>query len=488
MNNQFLWGGAVSANQFEGGYAEDDRGLSIMDVVTSGTQEKRRSITYTTKDKKKESMPLFRIHSLPFGTKLECHDNEIYPNHMGSDFYHHYQEDIALMAEMGFKSFRFSIAWSRIYPNGYDEVPNEKGLKFYDKVLDELQKYNIEPIVTISHYETPLSLTNEWNSWADRRTVECFIKYCHTIFTRYRNKVKYWITFNEINVLEFSPYMEGGVISTDKQEIMQAAHHQFIASAKAVMICHEIIPDAQIGCMVSYTPIYPYSCRPDDVMLSMKKMNNVYFYLDVMTRGEYPNYKLKQFEKENIIIQKEKNDDTILKEGTVDFIAISYYQSGTITTDSSYAKTKGNMMNGMKNPYLQSSEWGWQIDAVGLRIALNQLYGRYNKPLMVVENGLGANDVVEQDGSIHDDYRIAYLKEHIIEMKKAIELDGIPVLGYTSWGCIDLISASTGEMAKRYGFIYVNKQDDGSGDYSRIKKDSFYWYKKVIASNAEELE
>lgn len=480
---KFLWGGAVSANQIEGAYNEDGKGLSILDVVTNGTKEKMRQVTYTLKDGAHGSSPIFMFHELPEGAVLECHDHEYYPNHSSADFYHRYKEDIALLAEMGFKSFRMSIAWSRIYPNGDDSEPNEAGLKFYDAVFDELKKYNIEPVVTLSHYETPLALTNNWNSWADRRTVDCFKRYCETVFKRYKDKVKYWLTFNEINVIEFTPYLEAGVISNNKQVIMQAAHHQFIASAEAVNLCHEIIPDSMVGCMINYAPLYPYSCDPKDVGLSNNGMKNVYFYSDVMCRGYYPAYKLKQFQKENVVIQKEDGDDERLKAGTVDFIGFSYYQSSVVSADPNLSTTDGNMMFGIKNPYLKESDWGWQIDDIGLRTSLNNLYERYQKPLMIVENGLGAIDEVTEDGFINDDYRISYLEAHIKEMEKAINEDGVDLIGYTPWGCIDLVSVSTGEMAKRYGFIYVDKQDDLSGTYFRKRKKSFEWYKEVISVN-----
>ncbi|MDO5813577.1 MAG: glycoside hydrolase family 1 protein [Bacillota bacterium] len=476
----FLWGGATAANQCEGAYNVGGKGLSIMDVATGGTKSTPRYVTLKNKEGNKEKVPMFDFHDLN-GGQLEVFNDEFYPNHEAIDFYHHYKEDIKLFAEMGFKCFRMSIAWTRIFPNGNDEEPNEEGLKFYDNVFDELLKYNIQPVVTISHYETPLNLTHEWNSWVDRRNVDCYVKYCKVLFERYKDKVKYWMTFNEINGIEFSPYLEAGVISNNKQEVMQAVHHQFVASAKAVTLCHEIIPDAMIGMMIAYAPIYPYSCNPDDIIMAKIDMRSINFYCDVMCRGYYPSYKLKEFEREGIVIHKEKGDDDILRLGTVDYIGFSYYQSGTVGTQE-LESSSGNMMSGLKNPYLKESEWGWPIDAMGLRISLNNLYDRYQKPLFIVENGLGAVDQKENDG-IHDVYRIDYLEKHMKAMKDAINLDGVDLMGYTPWGCIDLISASTGEMAKRYGMIYVDKHDDNTGDLHREKKDSFEWYKNVIESN-----
>lgn len=484
----FMWGVATSAHQVEGGYNEGGKGLNIMDVATNGTKDDYRKITFKTRDGKHQSMYLFELSDLPEGAKLECFEEYNYPNHEATDFYHHYQEDIALMAEMGIECYRMSISWSRIYPNGIEEKPNEEGLQFYDNVFDELLKNNIQPIVTISHYETPLYLVNQWNSWVDRRTIECFIKYCKTIFTRYKEKVKYWITFNEINILKFCPYLGAGVISTDQQEIEQMIHHHFVANGKAVMMCHEIIPDAKIGGMIAFTPYYSYDCQPENVLLALKSMDEEYFYSDVMIRGYYPKSYIRQLEANEINIKIEKGDLEIIRQGTVDFISISYYQSGTVSNNSLLEKTSGNMIECVKNPYIESSEWGWQIDGTGLRIALKLLYDRYHIPLMVVENGLGAIDEINENGTIEDEYRISYLKEHVQAIKKSTEEDGIDLIAYTPWSCIDLVSASTGEIKKRYGMIYVNRYDDGTGDFSRKRKKSFYWYKDVIKSNGEKLD
>jgi len=489
LPKDFLWGGATAANQFEGGWNEGGKGLSTDDVVTNGTHTSPRLVTYRKKDGTTGGVPMFNIGELPEDATLSCVDGYLYPNHDAADFYHHYKEDIALMAEMGFKCFRMSIAWTRIFPNGDDETPNEEGLKFYDSVFDELLKYGIEPVVTISHYETPLALTNKWNSWSDRRNIDCFVKYCETIFKRYKNKVKYWMTFNEINCIEIGSFMAGGVVARDKQTAMQAAHHQFVASAKAVILGHEINPDFKIGCMLAYMLNYPYSCHPQDILTTWQKSSSNYFFTDVQCRGYYPSYKLKEFERECIHIQMEEGDEELLRKGKVDYLAFSYYMSlvAAHNPDALEEKSSGNLMGGIKNPHLEESDWGWAIDPIGLRVALNYLYDRYQIPLFIVENGLGAFDKVE-DETVHDDYRIDYLRKHIKAMDDAVNIDGVDLMGYTPWGCIDLVSASTGEMAKRYGFVYVNKQDDGSGDYSRIKKDSFYWYKKCIESQGTDLD
>ena len=484
----FLWGGATAANQFEGAWNVDGKGVSTSDCCTRGSLTSVRQVTYQTEDGQVESKIMFGLDA-PKGAKFGAFDGYDYPSHEGIDFYHHYKEDIALFAEMGFKTFRMSINWTRIFPNGDDEQPNEKGLQFYEDVFKELKKYGIEPLVTLSHYETPIALTNKWNAWADRRTIDCFVRYAKTCFERYNGLVKYWLTFNEINCISFGGFMAAGVASRDPLMIANATRNQLLASALAVQEAHKVNPDMMVGNMIGYGASYPYTCNPEDVLKQRKSQYNVDFYSDVQARGYYPNYKLKEYERANLDFELTKEDQEILANGTVDFITFSYYMSNCVSADPEVlANQKGNMLMGVKNPYLTESEWGWQIDPVGLRISLNDFYTKYRKPLMVVENGLGARDIVTEDGQIHDDYRIDYLRAHIEQMDKAINEDGVDLIGYTPWGCIDLVSASTGEMAKRYGFIYVDIQDDGTGDGKRMKKDSFYWYKKVIASNGVDLD
>ena len=400
---------------------------------------------------------------------------------------------------MGFKVFRMSINWTRIFPTGMEDTPNEAGLAFYDKVFDELNKYGIEPLVTISHYEMPYALVENYNGWASRACIQYFMNYCKAIFERYQNKVKYWLTFNEINagtgtmgaVLSLGTIRgyEGSVLQVpdDKQTRYQAMHHQFVASALAVKYAHEHYPQFKMGNMCIFATMYPLTCNPDDVIECQKEMQYMnWFASDIQVRGAYPYYAKRFFEENGIEIKKEAGDDAILAEGTVDFYTFSYYMSNCVTTDKDAVGANGNLLGGVKNPYLKASDWGWQIDPQGLRYCLNELYGRYQIPLMVVENGLGAYDNLEEDGSIHDSYRIDYLREHIKQMEEAVK-DGVDLMGYTPWGWIDVVSASTGEMAKRYGFVYVNKYDDGTGDLGRRRKDSFYWYKKVIESNGDVL-
>lgn len=484
----FLWGGATAANQYEGGWDENGKGISSSDCCTRGSRTEPRLVTYKTKEGEIKAEMMFTLDA-PQGAQFGCFDGYDYPSHNASDFYHRYKEDIALMGEMGYKTFRMSINWTRIFPLGYEESPNEEGLKFYDNVFDECLKYGIKPLVTLSHYETPVGLTNKWGSWKDERTIECFIRYVRTVGERYKGKVEYWLTFNEINCIGFGGWMAAGVPSRNPQVIADATKHQLLASAKAVQILHEIDQNNKVGNMIGYGVAYPNTCHPNDIYKTWQTFNGSYFYSDVQARGYYPSYKLKEYEREGIQFSLNDEEKETLKNGTVDFISFSYYMTNNVSADPKIIEnSKGNFMGGVKNPYLKSSDWGWQIDPVGLRIALNYMYDRYQLPLMVVENGLGAQDTVEVDGSIHDDYRIDYLRSHIEEMKKAINEDGVELWGYTPWGCIDLVSASTGEMHKRYGFVYVDYQDDGCGEGERIRKDSFYWYKKVIETNGENLD
>lgn len=461
--SNFLWGSATAAAQNEGAYNEGGRGLTNLDLMTLGSRGQKRKITE------------------------EFVEGETYPSMKGSDFYHRYKEDIKEFSQMGLKAFRMSISWTRIYPNGDDEIPNEEGLKFYDDVFDELHKYGIEPIVTMDHFDVPMGL-KKYGYWASRKVVGFFEKYASTILERYKGKVKYWLTFNEINCMSTQPWVAGGIDSNDEQLKMTAAYHQFLASALAVKKAHEIDAENKVGMMYCGHFTYANTCNPDDVLHTMDFNHQMMFYIDVQCRGKYPAYKLKQFEREGIVLPAVEGDDVILKEGTVDFISFSYYLTH-VTGEKTNGITKGlnGLQTGYTNPYLQLSQWGWAIDPKGLRYALNYLYDTYQKPLMIVENGLGALDFVSEDGKIHDDGRIDYLRAHIEQMKMAVEIDGVEVLGYTTWAAMDLPSLSTGEMSKRYGFLYVDADNYGNGSYNRIRKDSFYWYKKVCESNGEEL-
>ncbi|MCX4169723.1 glycoside hydrolase family 1 protein [Enterococcus casseliflavus] len=487
FNKNFLWGGATAANQLEGAYLTDGKGLSSADVITLGDKKTPRLVTYKDKNGENKQMPLMQMTGVPEGSIFDTQEKYKYPSHETIDFYHNFKEDIKLLSESGINSFRMSIAWSRIYPNGYDESPNEKGLEFYEKVFKELKKYNIEPIVTLSHYEIPLALVNSWGSWRDTRTIECFVKYARTVFERYSPYVKYWITFNEMNCIEALPWLAGGIDTTDKIVTEKAGFNQLIAAAKVVKLGKEINPNFQFGGMVTYPAMYPYSSNPADNILTWQASQFINFYLDVQCRGYYPSYKLKALEQTGISLDLNPQNEKILREGTVDFVAISYYQSLVIASDESLEKSDGNLTTGIKNPYLKESEWGWQIDPTGLRVALAQIYDRFQMPIMIVENGLGAEDKVDEYNEINDDYRISYLKEHIHALNQSINEDGVDVIGYTPWGIIDVVCVSTGEIAKRYGIVYVDIDDLGNGSGKRIKKKSFEWYRKVIESNGEEL-
>lgn len=475
----FLWGGATAANQFEGAWKEDGKGENVPDHIRGGTV------------------------STPRLWDKEIHPDVYYPSHESVDFYHHYKEDIALYGEMGFKCFRLSINWARIFPTGEEEKPNEKGLAFYHNVFAECRKYGIEPLVTISHYELPWALSEKYNGWAGREVIDCFVRYATTLFNEYKDEVKYWLTFNEINIgagamgrimslgmrgEDGKPMFKMSETPEEASDRFTALHNQFVASARAVKIGHQINPDFKIGLMIAGQMVYPYTCNPADVKEAQDRMNmNNWFCGDVQVRGHYPYYAKRYFKDHNIHVRMEPGDLEDIKEGTVDFYSFSYYMSSTATVDPEVQKKAGNMFTGVPNPYLKASDWGWQIDPEGLRIYLNEIYGRYEIPLFVVENGLGAVDERSADGKFHDTYRINYLRDHIKAMKEAVE-DGVDLMGYTMWGCTDLVSASTGEMKKRYGFVYVDKDNDGNGDLHRERKDSFYWYKKVIASNGEDLD
>lgn len=475
LPNNFLWGGAVAAHQIEGAWNVDGKGISIADVMTGGSRDKMRKITDGIVEE------------------------EYYPNHEATDFYHHYKEDVALLAEMGFKCFRTSIAWTRIFPNGDEETPNEAGLKFYDDLFDELLKYGIEPVITLSHFEMPYHLAESYGGWINRKVIDYFVKYAVTVMERYKNKVKYWITFNEINnqsntSSDIFGWTNSGVKFSDYQNpreaMFQAAHHEFIASALVVKKGHEINPEFKIGGMCGWVPIYPYSCNPEDVITAVEEMHERYYFMDVLVRGHYPAYAKSMWKKQGVTLQVEEGDAKILAEGKIDYVGISYYMSSAVKADVVNDISKacdGATEKTIKNPYVKASEWGWQIDPVGLRYSLATLYERYELPIFIIENGFGAIDILDEDKNCDDTYRIEYLKAHIEEMKKAVEIDGVEVMGYTPWGCIDVVSFTTGELRKRYGFVYVDKNDDGTGTGKRYRKKSFGWYKNVIRSNGEEL-
>lgn len=486
----FLWGGATAANQYEGGYLEGGKGLSTADVVTAGSHTTPRQITWRNPETGETGCT-----GIGFGAAMafekgaipDVIDGAYYPSHVATDFYHHFKEDIALMKEMGFKTFRMSMNWARIFPNGDDETPNEEGLKFYDEVFDECAKYGIEPLVTLSHYETPLNLVHKYGGWQNRKCIDAFVKYSTTVMKHYKGKVKYWLTFNEINMMSMIPFFAGGCMQNDEQTKAQGAHNQFVASALTVKAAHEISDEIKVGQMLAYQPNYAMTCDPNDQVLVMERNHSTLWYSDVQTGGKYPNYKLKEYERKGIVLETEPEDFELLEKYSADFLSFSCYGSSTFTTHDSEAGS-GNFVMGVKNPYLETNAWGWATDPHCLRLACNTLYDRYHKPLWIVENGIGWDDKKEADGSVHDTYRIDYLRANVKSMDDAINLDGVELMGYTMWGCIDLVSAGTGEMKKRYGFVYVDCDDKGNGTLERSRKDSFYWYKKCIASDGADLD
>lgn len=463
---QFLWGGASAANQIEGAYLSDGRGLSNIDLLPHG--DDRLAIAQGR---------------LPY---QEAAADAFYPSHDAIDFYKHYKEDVALMAELGLNAYRFSIAWSRIYPTGLESEPNEAGLLFYEQLIDELLKYGIEPIVTICHFDVPKGLMDAFGSWRSREMITHYEQYAVTLFERFKGKVKYWISFNEINMILHKPFTGAGITISDDENrmqiIYQAAHYEMVASALITKRLREIDPQAQLGAMLAAGDYYPYSANPEDVHEAQRANQKNSFFLDIQARGEYPLWSLKYFAQEDIALDRTEEDLQLLKEHTCDYISFSYYSSRASKADTTGVDTNtGNAAGGVVNPYLKRSEWGWMIDPLGLRIVMNSIWDRYQKPLMLVENGLGAKDVVEADGQIHDDYRIAYLQEHLDVIEETMVEDGIPLLGYTMWSVIDLVSSSSGQMSKRYGFIYVDRDDAGQGSMRRLKKDSFYWFKDYLA-------
>ncbi|MEK3876989.1 MULTISPECIES: glycoside hydrolase family 1 protein [unclassified Paenibacillus] len=476
----FLWGGALSACQAEGAYNVDGKSLTIPDVMQFNKNNDRK----VTKQ--------LRINREMIEEAKNDPDTVKYPKRRGIDFYHTFREDIALFAEMGFKVFRYSIAWARVFPGGDDAAPNEKALQFYDQVIEECLKHGMEPLITISHFDTPIVLIDKFGGWYNRRLVDLYVKYCEVLFKRYKGKVKYWVTFNEINMSVKAGAKTLGIIEYDKpnyeEMLFQGLHHQFVAASRATRLAHKIDPGNQIGSMVAYFTTYPYTCKPEDALQMQKddQMKNQ-FFLDVLNLGEYPYYAKTYFKDKNITLHIEDGDLDSIRAHTADYVGMSYYNSMISSSDTEQLElTAGNVHSVYKNPHLPENEWGWQIDPVGLRYTLNLVYDRYNKPVFILENSSGFYDKLNEDGTVNDPYRIEFLRKHIEQMGLAIQ-DGVEMIGYTMWGPIDMISSSTSEMSKRYGFIYVDQDDYGNGTMKRTRKDSFYWYQNVIRTNGAEL-
>lgn len=480
----FLWGGAVAANQCEGAYLEDGKDLNVTDV---------------SKGLLKEPAMHWNSEIHKWEPKLDGY----FPSHEAIDFYHHYKEDLKLMSEMGFKAFRTSISWSRIFPKGDELEPNEAGLQFYSDLFDEMNKYGIEPVVTLSHYETPLYLLTEYGGWLNEKLIQFWLRYVNTVFNRYKGKVKYYLTFNEINNIFKIPFAAGGVldinpIHTEKvnqditrKELYQAAHYIAVANAETVKLARKIDANMKIGAMLSLSSLatYPATCAPKDVLAAQQFQHQQMFFIDLFCKGIYPGYaKREWFENDWKPLMKE-NDLKLIRNNTVDFIAFSYYKSCVIS-EGEIMKTDTGGAYGANNPYIKDyspEPWRWPIDPIGLRYLCNFLNDHYNKPLFIVENGIGLDEVLDQDNKINDTFRQKYINNHLIQLREAI-CDGCEIMGYLYWGPIDIISAGTGVMRKRYGFIYVDKDDAGNGTLKRSKKQSFAWYKDIIQSNGENLK
>lgn len=482
LSKDFLWGGATADFQFDGGYPEDGRGLSTHDFETDGSVEHPRCVTYRLPDGTvgEARSSFFNPQDLPDGAEPCIDEKHYYPSLRAVDHFHHWKEDLALLAGMGCNVYRFSICWSRLFPTGEEEKPSEAGLKFYDELIDEMLRLGMEPLITIHHDNLPAYLAEHYDGWASRHTIECYLRYCKALFERYGKKCRYWLTFNEINAVR--GFAACGTHKCDNQTHYTAVHHMFLASAQAVKMGHEMMPGSMFGAMYASSAIYPATCKPEDVFRHMQQRRETYYFIDTMARGYYPSYAKDIWNRRGVELHMEPGDREILAAGPLDFVSFSYYRSNVISTE-----TKVNVISGDPNPYLESTPWGWPVDPVGLRYVLNEFYDRYQKPLFIVENGLGAIDEIGPDGSIQDDYRIQYLKDHLREMMKAVCEDGVECLGYTMWAPIDLVSLSTGEMKKRYGFIYVDMDDKGNGTLERRKKKSYHWMSQVIASQGESL-
>ncbi|MCD7840417.1 MAG: glycoside hydrolase family 1 protein [Erysipelotrichaceae bacterium] len=480
----FLLGGATADFQYEGGFNEGGRGLLSHDYETDGSMDNPRHHTMMMNDGSiiNPKSSFFYADSVPEEAVPVFLDDEYYPSHQAVDFYHHYKEDIELMAGMGFNVFRFSICWSRIYPTGDEEVPNEEGLKFYDDVINELAKHGMQPLITICHDEMPLELALKYNGWASRHVIDCYVKYCKTLFERYGDRCKYWLTFNEINAVRgFGPC---GTRESDGYTRYLGAHNMFVASAKAVKMGHEMMKGSMFGAMYAMSELYPATCKPEDMFHQMQERRENWYFIDTMARGYYHPYAKEIWNHHNVgTLDISEDDKKILFDGQLDFVSFSYYRSNTTQAGDPWFNVGGS-----SNPYLESTPWGWPIDALGLRYCMNEIYDRIQKPIFIVENGMGAIDIADENGYVEDDYRIDYLQKHLSAMADAINIDGVDCIGYTMWAPIDLVSLSTGEMKKRYGFIYVDMDDKGHGTLKRTKKKSYNWMKHIIETNGEALD
>lgn len=484
LSKEFLWGGATADFQFEGGYDEGGRGLATHDFETDGNQEDPRGITYRLPDGTigKARSSFFYGDPIPEGGVPCLVEGQYYPSHRAVDHYHHWQEDLELLAGMHMNVYRFSICWSRIFPTGFEDTPNEAGLAFYEGIVDKCLELGMQPLVTIHHDVLPFQLAERLDGWSSRETIDLYVRYCRALFERLGGKVRYWLTFNEINAVR--GYASCGTHQSDDDTHYNAVHNMFLASARAVRMGHEMMPSSMFGAMYASSAFYPATCRPEDVFAQMQKRRRTYYYIDTMARGHYPAYAKDLWQRKGIAIRWQEGDEETLAAGPLDFVSFSYYRSNTIAATSPRVD---EVMGSEGNPYLTNSDWGWPVDPLGLRYVLNEFYDRYEKPLFVVENGMGAVDQADENGYVKDDYRIDYLRDHLKALMQAVLVDGVDCLGYTMWAPIDLVSLSTGEMAKRYGFVYVDMDDKGNGTCRRTKKKSYDWMAHVIETQGASL-
>ncbi len=475
---KLLWGGATASSQYEGGWNEGGKGLDTQDVRpyikrTSNATTATRLLTQEVIEAAKNADP------------------NAYPFRNGSKGYYHTKEDIALLKELGIDIYRFSISWARLYPKGDEAQPNASGLAYYDRVFEEVRKNNMKVFLTMNHYALPLYLVEHYGGWTNRKLIDFYLRFSRTVFERWGDCIDYYLPFNEINAGYFSPFNGVGLVKKEGEDydqslVFQSLHHQFVASAKTIELGRKLVK-GKFGCMVACFCYYPYSCKPEDTLKQVIDENtNTWFCSDVLTRGYYPSYMQRFFEERDIVFEITEEDKKLLRENTADFVSFSYYQSSVASVEEK-EKTAGNLVVTTKNPYLEATEWGWQIDPVGLRVTLNRIYDRYQKPVFISENGLGYRDVLQADRTVHDTYRIDYLKKHFEQIKEA-QKDGVDILGYIMWGIIDIVSAGSCEMEKRYGVVYVDADNQGCGTYERIKKDSFYWYQQFIRGERENAQ
>ena len=475
-SKNYLLGGAIACSQADGGFQEGGKGISTQDLRYLDPSWTPEQI-----EDKHQNNPFSQEE---FDQALKDQGTKYYPLRRGIDFYHHYKEDIKMLAEMGLQIFRTSICWSRIFPNGDDQEPNEEGIKYYRDMFTECKKYGIKVFATMIHYDIPVNLVKKYGGWKNRKIISFFENYVTVLYKRLGDLVDYWLPFNEINAAKFSPWdgvcLIPGTEKNMDQEIFQCLHHQFLCSARAVQLGRELVPGKLVGGMIARFTTYPATSKPEDNLQAIQDdQYSNWFYLDVLARGYYPEYMKRYFDKINVHIHFEPGDKELLKDGTVGFVSFSYYFSQVSTNAANWEQTAGNLIMTKKNPYLKESEWGWQIDPIGLRFTLNQIYDRYHLPIIVAENGIGAHDELTSDHKVHDDYRIAYLSAHIDQLDEAVK-DGVNLIAYTMWGIIDIVSCGPLTMDKRYGVIYVDLDNGGKGTGKRYKKDSLYWYKNRI--------